>query len=283
MLSVLITILTFLPDQFITGFGSAVYKGNLALWSYNSSGKGWASVSPSQVGRCVLAVDCFSTVGDFKPELVIREDSERGKELERFQINSSKLSYVSDTLVFKESLFFCYEVPEQYAGRKDANIYISEVRLSLFEDSIKPTGVGKRVKFSWDANSEADLSYYKIYYGKASRVYDKSLVVELSLVPSVVIEFDTGSYFASVTAVDTAGNESDFSNEVFFVVSDSISCVFCDLNCDGKADNVDWFMMKRLQGTTNKSKDYDKRFDLVRPEEGKIDGSDKALYSRRCR
>lgn len=69
---------------------------------------------------------------------------------------------------------------------------------------------------SWDANTENDLSGYKIYYGTSSGSYDDVLDVSNTtsfLINNLVIGT---TYFFVVTAYDFSGNESSFSSEVNF-------------------------------------------------------------------
>ena len=68
---------------------------------------------------------------------------------------------------------------------------------------------------TWDANSEPDLSHYIVYWGTESREYDSNsgnigLVTEYS----VTLPDNGEDYYFAVTAVDEAGLESDYSNEV---------------------------------------------------------------------
>ncbi|HDL18986.1 MAG TPA: T9SS type A sorting domain-containing protein [Bacteroidetes bacterium] len=72
---------------------------------------------------------------------------------------------------------------------------------------------GKSVTVSWDANTEADLLGYKIYYGTASRSYSK--VVDVSNVVQYQIDnlSEGQTYYFAVTAYDTAYNESGYSAE----------------------------------------------------------------------
>ncbi len=72
----------------------------------------------------------------------------------------------------------------------------------------------REITLTWEANSEPDLSHYVVYWGTSSGNYTSNsgnigLVTEYS-----VIIPDEGVYFFAVTAVDTAGLESDYSNEV---------------------------------------------------------------------
>jgi hypothetical protein len=72
---------------------------------------------------------------------------------------------------------------------------------------------------SWDANSEPDLAGYKVYYkanssGQPSGDYD--VEIDVGNVTTKTIEGLEESiiYFFAITAYDTSGLESDFSNEI---------------------------------------------------------------------
>lgn len=66
----------------------------------------------------------------------------------------------------------------------------------------------------WDSNDEPDLAGYIVYYGMASRSYayweDVGPVTEhlITTMP------DTGLFYFALTAYDSSGNESGFSEEV---------------------------------------------------------------------
>jgi len=79
---------------------------------------------------------------------------------------------------------------------------------------------------SWNENTEADLAGYKVYIGKASRVYTDSVDVGLqdeklfkgSFYPNI-------KYYVAVAAYDTSGNLSGYSDEATFykrVIIDSL-------------------------------------------------------------
>lgn len=69
---------------------------------------------------------------------------------------------------------------------------------------------------SWNANTESDLSGYKIYHGLDSGLYNENIDVGnvTSYVVSGILSNRT-TYFV-VTAYDFSGNESPFSEEVSF-------------------------------------------------------------------
>jgi len=76
---------------------------------------------------------------------------------------------------------------------------------------------GNTVTLAWDANTEPDLAGYKVYWGRSSRHYDNSPVPTVA--PSANPTFTTptlpnGTWYFAVTAYNTAGLESDYSNEV---------------------------------------------------------------------
>ncbi|MDX1779071.1 MAG: fibronectin type III domain-containing protein [Thermodesulfobacteriota bacterium] len=80
----------------------------------------------------------------------------------------------------------------------------------------------------WNANTEADLIGYRIYYGTSSRNYDRVVdsgnVTEYQLSKLNLLE--NVSYYFSITAYDRAGNESSPSNELRVSLEETISDFF---------------------------------------------------------
>ncbi len=73
---------------------------------------------------------------------------------------------------------------------------------------------GAVIKLAWDPNTESDVAGYKVYYGTSSGNYEKA--VDIGKTTEYLISGLTKgqTYYISVTAYDTASNESGFSNEV---------------------------------------------------------------------
>jgi len=76
---------------------------------------------------------------------------------------------------------------------------------------------GAQATLAWDPNSETDLAGYRLYRGQSAGVYDQTVDVG-----NVTTFVDTGlqtevTYYFVVTAYNTAGLESDPSNEVSFL------------------------------------------------------------------
>jgi hypothetical protein len=82
------------------------------------------------------------------------------------------------------------------------------------------TGSSNSATLTWDApttNADGtpliDLACYKIYYGTSSRNYTFSLDVGKATTFKID-NLSPGTYYFSVAAYDTSGNESGYSNEV---------------------------------------------------------------------
>ena len=70
------------------------------------------------------------------------------------------------------------------------------------------------VSLAWDANSEADLAGYNIYYGNASGDYSHRIDIG-DTTEYTVMDLDEGStYYFAATAYDQDGNESEYSAEL---------------------------------------------------------------------
>jgi fibronectin type 3 domain-containing protein len=78
---------------------------------------------------------------------------------------------------------------------------------------------GASVTLAWDPNPETDLAGYRVYYGTASRSYSQTNSAG-NVTTNVVGGLATGiTYYFAVTAYNTSGLESDFSNEVNYTPS----------------------------------------------------------------
>ena len=83
---------------------------------------------------------------------------------------------------------------------------------------LPPEGVSgkilnEEILLTWQANSEVDISGYRVYYGTSSRDY--GLPIPVDGTESSIAGLDTGvTYYFTATAVDTSDNESGFSEEL---------------------------------------------------------------------
>jgi len=73
----------------------------------------------------------------------------------------------------------------------------------------------KGATISWQANTEKDLNGYRVYIGTKSHIYSKSFFVDKTKTDYTFLRLRKGvTYYFSVKAIDDAGNESNFSQEV---------------------------------------------------------------------
>lgn len=82
--------------------------------------------------------------------------------------------------------------------------------LFLFPMSV----IAASLKISWNANTDSDLSGYKVYYGTTSGTYATTVNVG-NATTYTIPSLSTGkTYYAAITAYDTSANESVKSSEV---------------------------------------------------------------------
>ena len=65
-----------------------------------------------------------------------------------------------------------------------------------------------------DGSELVDLAGYKLYYGENSREYSEVVELADASATSHTLDLPTGSYYFAMTAFDTEGHESSYSNEV---------------------------------------------------------------------
>ena len=73
----------------------------------------------------------------------------------------------------------------------------------------------------WQANTEPDLQEYRVYTSTTSREYGTPIPVGTATTYTVNNLQEGVTYYFAVTAVDTAGNESGFSQEVYKTIPDT--------------------------------------------------------------
>jgi hypothetical protein len=102
------------------------------------------------------------------------------------------------------------------------------------------------VTASWSKNVELDMHHYTVYRGTRSREYSMTVRVNHPDTSAVIGGMIANvTYFFAVTAIDTAGNESAFSDEVQFVINDTTA-----FNPE-IADGFDYFDMGTWEFGTN--------------------------------
>jgi hypothetical protein len=80
-----------------------------------------------------------------------------------------------------------------------------------------PVAQAATVTLAWDPNSETDLAGYKLYYGNSPRTqapYPQTVVIQNKTATMWQLTLSPGVYYFALTALDTSGKESGYSNEV---------------------------------------------------------------------
>ncbi len=86
--------------------------------------------------------------------------------------------------------------------------------------TVTSSGSASSMTLAWDANSESDLASYRIYRSTTPGVYGAPVATVLAGIVSYQMGgLQAGTYYFTVTAVDSAGNESPRSNEISRVVN----------------------------------------------------------------
>ncbi len=98
------------------------------------------------------------------------------------------------------------------------------------------------IPLAWDANTEADLAGYKVYYGTTSGAYGTPIVIGKQTTYTIT-GLSAGTYYIAVTAFNTSGLESGFSNEVSTTIAGTPSTSKCDINGTGTVDEFDLQIM----------------------------------------
>jgi len=91
----------------------------------------------------------------------------------------------------------------------------------VFSMIIVIAALGAEATVSWSANTENDLSGYRIYYGTSSGIYDNVVDVSNNISHTVTNLDSNTTYYFAVTAYDLSGNESEFSEEVSWKLDSS--------------------------------------------------------------
>ena len=144
--------------------------------------------------------------------------------------------------------------------------------LLLLSLAVPARAIAGEVRLQWDPNSETDLAGHRIYWGAASGQYGIPITAGLQTTYTVT-NLAAGNYYFAVTAVNSAGVESGFSNEVFGTVAGT-TVTSCDQNSDGLVNALD---LQVLSNVILQSQSCQRTCDLNR--DGRIDALDFQLLA----
>ncbi len=92
------------------------------------------------------------------------------------------------------------------------------------------------VSLAWDPSISPNIAGYKVYVGTSSRIYNAPITIG-NQTAYTVTGLSNGTYYFAVTAFDSSGNESDYSNEVWTTIGGSPAK--CDINGDSSVNVLD--------------------------------------------
>jgi hypothetical protein len=88
---------------------------------------------------------------------------------------------------------------------------------------LTPNAFSSQVTLAWDPNTEPELAGYKLYYGNASQSYSQVIDVGDTTLYTTNNLTNGNTYYFAVTAYDTSGYESEYSNEVSTTVAEQFA------------------------------------------------------------
>jgi hypothetical protein len=106
--------------------------------------------------------------------------------------------------------------PPRRQARSDLKRWVGAVLLSV--GLAEYASAQSSVTLAWDPSTGSEVAGYRLYEGGASKAYTNTIDTGNVTTQSVSGLTAGGTYFFAVTAYDTNGLESDFSNEISYSV-----------------------------------------------------------------
>ncbi|MDR4506602.1 MAG: Ig-like domain-containing protein [Candidatus Scalindua sp.] len=109
-----------------------------------------------------------------------------------------------------------YTTTAQDAGGHTVTVTVSDGELTDYQDvTITVLDTNSDI-LAWDENTEEDIAGYKVYYGISSSNYDDIIDVGNQTTYDLSDLVSGVTYYLAVTAYNSSGNESGYSNEVLY-------------------------------------------------------------------
>ncbi|MFB3850588.1 MAG: C25 family cysteine peptidase [Acidobacteriota bacterium] len=171
------------------------------------------------------------------------------------KINSSLVLYpsssYSDSGLTNGTTYYYYVTSVDSEGFESASSNIAQATPTNPNPPAAPTGLrvvdlglGDSLKISWNANSETDLSYYKLYWGTSSNVYTNSQTYPKTTTSTTISGLSTNvNYYFALTATNSSGKESAYSNEAIgkptnYPVAVRIPAMITDLKVERSGNDL---------------------------------------------
>jgi hypothetical protein len=92
------------------------------------------------------------------------------------------------------------------------------ILISIALTLLAPIAHAFKVTLEWDANQEPDIAGYKVYMGSQSRSYDATFNAGFATQQNIQPLEPGHVYYFAITAYDSNGLESAFSDEITYIV-----------------------------------------------------------------
>lgn len=215
--------------------GSAPSSTNHVVWWDGDLGRellDTTNIQKYEAGVLLLADDCSSNngskanpclqadlFGDWREEVIWRtSDNENLRIYTTTDLTDYRIKTLMHDDVYRLGIAWqndSYNQPPHTSFFLGYGMFIPDtLRPPTKPQNVKATAWGDTVQVEWKANTDSDLDGYKIYRGKSKD--NLSLLSDVGMDTSyldVDVTNDTTYYYA-VTAYDTDGNESDYSDIV---------------------------------------------------------------------
>lgn len=133
--------------------------------------------------------------------------------------------------------------------------------MGLLIISFCSSAVAGDVHLAWDASISPGVTNYQVYVGSSSRSY--GVLIKIGNQSAYTVSgLKPGTYFFAVTAMDAAGNESDFSNEVSTTIAGPV-----EFKITSQTAQMNWYGVVLL-ATTNTKATAILRYQKVEPNAG---------------
>jgi hypothetical protein len=96
------------------------------------------------------------------------------------------------------------------------------VMAGLLLPPLAVTAHSATVTLAWDPNPEPTVAGYRLHYGTLSGAYTNTVDVAASTRATISALLEGVTYYMAVTAYDTSGNQSGYSDEIVYAVPSAV-------------------------------------------------------------
>ena len=230
--------------EIVSGNAQVYYDSSVAMF-----GNAILSFNCSDSGRVEITVRAFQDSAG--SESAIIELSAPDNQFSLIHVNSTVWDEYHAEMTCESGIWFVSFINDLYENGLDRNVYIDWIKLEFIQapDSVQEVA---QFCFTWNHSTSLDVETYAIYWGASSRKYSKKQLT--GYVTSVCLDSlpcDSILYF-SATAIDSAGNESGYSNEIVGIKKGLQG----DFNNDGIVDHSDTILMRSYFATSFQGADF---------------------------